>query len=142
MNVLSLWTTESELRARVENAPTNAEARRDLAWCLVLLAMYKAGVEQSEQEQAESGIAAGSAAESPEIDRTSSDLFREHLWHLQVLRMLPSRKDVLRTDVVDITKMLGLPPVSAEIKTKYDSAFRRLVSDIQSADSDMAVDLS
>jgi hypothetical protein len=141
MNVLSLWTTESELRARVENAPANAEARRDLAWCLVLLAMYQAGIEDRDSDGA--GLVDDETDEDVESDtRSSSELFREHLWHMQVLRMLPNRKDVLRSDVVDVTKMLGLSPVSAEIKTKYDTAFRRLVADLQSSDTDMAVDLS
>ena len=135
MDVLNLWQVESELRARVERSPANAEARRDLACCLVLLAMYQAGYEDHDGP----GHAYLGEDHSATVasSRTSTELFREHLWHLHVLKILPAHKDVTNGDYINVPSILGMLPMTSEVKSKYETAFRRFLADLQTTDFDL-----
>jgi len=138
MDVLNLWQVENELRARVERSPSNAEARRDLACCLVLLAMYQAGYEDN------GGAGHAYLGEehngTPDNSRSSSELFREHLWHLHVLKMLPSHKEGAASDYINVPSVIGMLPLTMEVKGKYETAFRRFLADLQSPDQDATTD--
>jgi hypothetical protein len=134
IDVDSLLRTESELRERVEGAPANAEARRDLACCLILLAMYQAGIEQT-TGRADCGDSAPDAlmASTRVANRSAEQLLHEHLWHAQVLNMLPSARQITGPAFYDmgIGRLVGATLLASQVKSKYDEALRRLIADLQ-----------
>ncbi|HEY3329613.1 MAG TPA: hypothetical protein VGK19_06290 [Capsulimonadaceae bacterium] len=129
---------EHELRARVDKSPANAEARRDLACCLVLLAMYQAGYEDHDENSTH--VEPSAASSRPVALRSSSELFREHLWHLHVLKMLPSHKEVTASDYINLPSVLGMIPMTSEVKAKYELAFHRFLNDLQSSEFELPSD--
>ena len=132
----SLWRTENELRQRVEGAPANVEARRDLAWCLMLLAMYQAGFEQAMQwRETDSAATESLDASSDEESQSAEQLLLEHLWHAHVLKVLPSPSQSKCPAFCDlgIGQIVGAPLLSAKVKSKFEDAMRRLIADLQTA---------
>ncbi|MDR3710314.1 MAG: hypothetical protein P4L33_18610 [Capsulimonadaceae bacterium] len=144
-----LSRTEMELRNRVERSPTNADARRDLAWCLILLAMYHAGLEQSEAGAVSRGDGSDtSGAECCEDEiqsikgrsesRSADQFLCEHLWHAQVLDMLPASRQVMRELPSDIglAHVIGGADMASKVSSKYEAALRRLISDLEDPNHD------
>ena len=141
IDVERLWRTETELRDRVENSPGNTQARQDLAWCLILLAMYQAGLEKSGARPSTARLTlssgAAGAAESSEhaesIDRSAEQLLCEHLWHSQVLDMLPRERtaSTSRSTTLPIDDLIGAAPLAREMRRKYETALRSLIADLQ-----------
>jgi hypothetical protein len=125
-----LWKTEQDLKKRVEEAPTNIKARSDLANCLVLLAAYKAG-----QEAILGNTPRIDQCDDPglAIGRSSSDLFKEHLWHMRVLSVLPKGQYSVNEGSVSPVHSIAFhlaTGLDAEVKEKHDKAMRRMISDI------------
>jgi len=80
---------ESKLHSIVAESPSDPEARQSLALCLLLLAMYTCGAEHQEPDAADGQRTTSPCATSTKGDkRNSSDLMREHIKHMHVLKLI------------------------------------------------------
>jgi len=136
INLEELYEVEQTLKKIVEDAPTNVKARRGLADCLVLLAMFRAGQE---------AMGSDNIPDTPQplnpsgktASRSSTELLKEHLWHLRVLEMLPGDSSNQKPKQEEpLSRHLRLSAgLESDVQKKHEDALRRMLADIRNITS-------
>jgi len=140
MDISSLRSAERSLRDLVDACPESADARRDLAWCLLVQVFYRAGYEDCfRRVTAEDN---NQAAEESLDFRSITEMLAECLWQATVLPSLTSddAARIERDRLISIARMAGRSDDVEAAQLRGDQALRDLIRDLASA-ADQSADL-
>jgi hypothetical protein len=136
MDITALRRAERALRALVDASPEATDARRDLAWCLLLQVFYWAGYEDCVHRMSEMQQGVESPREELIPDRPISELLAECLWQATILPAISSDEAtrVDRERLISLAKMAGRAREVDAAQRRGDQVLRVLIRDIDRGD--------